>query len=216
MTSMTGHGNSGFTLMELLVAMTLLGMLMAALFGGLRLGTRVWEASDRAVQQSNGAEMVRSFLQARFERILPLSGTLSGGDEEALFRGDQRSLRFVSFMPESFGQQPFLMELSLQRRDQAVLRDDLVLKWRRLEEALADAGDVTAGQRVLMEDVADIAFGYFGGDRRQARSWSDQWRNREALPALIRVELAFPGGDLRRWHPLMVSPMIDEWYNAGD
>jgi prepilin-type N-terminal cleavage/methylation domain-containing protein len=36
----------GFTLLELLVAITLLGLLMAALFGGLRLGARVWETAD--------------------------------------------------------------------------------------------------------------------------------------------------------------------------
>ena len=42
----------GFTLLELLVAITLLGLLMAALFGGLRLGTRVWETADARLDSS--------------------------------------------------------------------------------------------------------------------------------------------------------------------
>jgi prepilin-type N-terminal cleavage/methylation domain-containing protein len=37
--------DAGLTLLELLVAITLLGLLMAALFGGLRLGARAWELS---------------------------------------------------------------------------------------------------------------------------------------------------------------------------
>ena len=42
-------GASGFTLVELLVALTLFGVISVVIMGGLRFGTRVWETgNDRA------------------------------------------------------------------------------------------------------------------------------------------------------------------------
>ena len=36
-------GEAGFTLLELLISMTLLGLLMLVVLGGLRFGARAWE-----------------------------------------------------------------------------------------------------------------------------------------------------------------------------
>lgn len=208
-----GEKQRGFTLMELLVAMTLLGILMAALFGGLRLGTRVWEASDRTLDQSSQAEVIREFLRTRLEQTLPVTGSASDDREETLFRGDRTALRFVSSMPISFGNQPFLLELLLRHRNTSGPIGDLVLRWRALDGA-PDGGELDTGERVLIEDVAEIAFGYFGGREQRAMAWSSHWREQETLPALIRIELRFPADDQRRWSPLVVSPMIDEWYDT--
>jgi general secretion pathway protein J len=205
----------GFTLMELLVAMTLLGILMAALFGGLRLGARVWEASDRTLDQSSEAEVIRGFLRTRFEQVLPVTGALDGPSDEALFRGDRTSLRFVSAMPVSFGFQPYLLELRLMARQSAASGSDLMLRWRALDGTPA-TGEAHGGERVLIADVAEIAFGYFAGRQQQrAGAWVEDWRDQEDLPSLIRLELRFPEGDRRRFSPLIVSPMIDEWYDTA-
>ena len=209
-----GACERGFTLMELLVAMTLLGILMAALFGGLRLGVRVWEASDRTLDQGSQEEIVRGFLHARLEQILPVTGTASGDRTEALFQGRRDSLRFVSSMPISFGSRPYLLELALKLRDGPDPASDLVLTWRALDETPA-GGEAASGERVLIEDVADIAFGYLGGRAQQSGAWFQDWREQETLPSLIRLELAFNAADRRRWSPLVVSPMIDEWYDTN-
>ena len=55
---MRANGERGFTLLELLIAMTLLGLLMLGLFGGLRLGARVWEAGDaRAAYEAEAGDV---------------------------------------------------------------------------------------------------------------------------------------------------------------
>ena len=53
----------GFTLIEILIAMTLLGLLMAMLSGGLRLGTRAWEASDTRSAELARLEAVQGFIR---------------------------------------------------------------------------------------------------------------------------------------------------------
>ena len=54
---------AGFTLLELLIAMTLLGMILVLLFGGLRLGVRSWDASQKQVDSLNSVRSLESFLR---------------------------------------------------------------------------------------------------------------------------------------------------------
>ena len=43
---------AGFTLLELLIAMSLLGFILALLFAGMRLGARSWDAGEARVEKS--------------------------------------------------------------------------------------------------------------------------------------------------------------------
>ena len=108
------HDPAGFTLLELLVAMTLLGLLMMALFGGLQLGARVWEVSERALDDEGRTLAVRRFLHDRLEQAFPVRHRHTEGSGGIIFSGDRTTLRFVSTMPDSLGSGPFLMELILQ------------------------------------------------------------------------------------------------------
>ena len=60
---MRATGERGFTLLELLISMSLLGLLMLGLFGGLRLGARVWEAGDQQSADRIRVEAVQRFIR---------------------------------------------------------------------------------------------------------------------------------------------------------
>lgn len=205
----------GFTLMELLVATTLLGILMVALFGGLRLGTRVWEASDRTLVASEEGEVIRNFLRTRLEQTLPVTATLPDNQQETLFRGEPGVLRFASSMPISLGSDLFLLELLLKRSETSDRSQDLVLRWRPID-ANRTAGTEDVSERVLIEDVAGLEFGYFGRRENAVDAvWASDWQVGEVLPVLIRLNLQFPKNDRRRWPPLIVSPKVDVWYDTN-
>lgn len=215
LTAPVGRRERGFTLMELLVAMTLLGILLAASFGSLRLGARVWEASDRSLDDGNRNDVIRGFLKNRIEGALPMTAVLSGERAETLFLGERTGLRFASTMPISFGNDLFLLEFRLRPRAIAENTGDLVLTWRSLEPN-ATNGDLSTGERVLIDGIVDLDVGYFGRKRNQPlSSWSYDWQDEETLPDLIRIDLHFPKTDQRRWQTLIVSPMIDEWYDTA-
>ncbi|MGI9436170.1 MAG: prepilin-type N-terminal cleavage/methylation domain-containing protein [Geminicoccaceae bacterium] len=205
----------GFTLMELLVAMTLLGILMAAMFGGLRLGARVWEASDQGLDDRARNEVVRGFLRRRLEEVLPIEAALSDDRTETLFRGERTALRIASTMPISLGSAPYLIEFRLRPSANRDGINDLVVAWQALDpEQVAD--DHTPNERILIDDVADMAIGYFGQKQNQPTSrWFSVWQDQDALPDLIKIEIGFPATDGRRWQTLVVSPMIDEWYDTA-
>ena len=55
----------GFTLVELLVAITLLGLIAVALSGALRFGARVWDVGTERGAQSSRVEAAQNFLRRR-------------------------------------------------------------------------------------------------------------------------------------------------------
>ena len=99
------HSARGFTLLELLVAITLLGVLMAALFGALRLGARVWETGEARLDDSARVQVVQDFLRRRLGQTMPLTEVTDDPHAagELLFAGEPDRLRFVGLLPEHLG-----------------------------------------------------------------------------------------------------------------
>ncbi|MDH3594369.1 MAG: prepilin-type N-terminal cleavage/methylation domain-containing protein, partial [Rhodospirillales bacterium] len=64
--------SGGFTLVELLVALTLLGLIFVALFGGLRFGTRTWETGNQRSEAFAEVEVMQSLLRRQLAQAVTL------------------------------------------------------------------------------------------------------------------------------------------------
>ena len=202
--------------MELLVAMTLFGILMTALFGSVRLGARVWEVSDRVLRNESQTMSIRAFLRDRLEQAMPVVLFLASGRTEVVFAGENATLRLASTMPESVGFGPYIMELLLTPDDRRASVSNLSIRWRRVDGQGETSEARPVDERVLVNDLTALSLGYFGvkEDAGGAPLWHATWQEQERLPDLIRLELSFEEGSDRRWPPLIVSPKVGEWYDT--
>lgn len=205
-----GHPSAGFTLLELLIAITLLGLLMAALFGGLRLGARAWERGEERLDESGRLQVVQNFLRDRLAAAYPLSADDQDGRPRLAFEGTDEALRFVTLMPEYLG--TGFAEFTLAVADHEGARD-LVVRWRRfadLEDA-NDAGDDEPQTKVLLEGIETLEVAYYGAQRRgEPVTWHDQWQDVGVdLPRLVRLRVVFFENDRRHWPDLIVRPMTE-------
>jgi general secretion pathway protein J len=205
----------GFTLLELLVAITLLGLLMAALFGGLRLGARVWETADARLEASMTTQVVQDFIRQRLTEMLPLETMPLEVAEPAasasVFVGTTDAVRFASLLPENLGAGVYLIELALAEGGQVDGTGNLVLRWHPLEPDERSVEEVQPEERVLIENVLALELSYFGTlDSAQPPDWWQVWEGRAELPRLIRLRLSFPENDQRDWPELIVQPMVDQ------
>lgn len=212
-------GDGGFTLLELLVAITLLGLLMAALFGGLRLGARVWETSETRLDAAARIQVVQDFVRQRLATALPLEAPLpeEGDGYRPLFLGEADAARFATLMPEHLGTGVALMELALSESDEEEGGTDLVLRWRPFEpypgtaEDLQAVPDVAPEERVLLERVEALELAYFGAlGPDEPPDWWQAWQGQIELPQLVSLRVRFAEGDPRRWPELVVHPTIDQ------
>jgi general secretion pathway protein J len=201
----------GFTLLELLVAITLLGLLMAALFGGLRLGTRVWETADARLEASVRIQIVQDFIRQRLAEALPLEGMppelAEEGMGEPLFQGTVEAVRFAGLLGENLGTGVYVMELALAEYEDS---GHLVLRWHPLEPHDQTSEEIEPDQRVLIENIEALELSYFGTiDPAQPPDWWQAWEGQAELPRLIRLRVRFADNDRRQWPELIVRPMVD-------
>ena len=207
MTPRNDRGQRGFTLLEILVAVTLLGLLMVALFGGVRLGVRAWEASGSRVDSDARLTAVQDFLRERLTQARLPSAVAAAGEAGPAFRGEPDRLSFVTLMPEHLDPGLDRMTLGLTAAADGA---DLSVRWwpAALGDDPAAARD-SVRSRVLIARVAGLHLAYFGArGPNQPPAWSEVW-DQPQLPLLVRVQLSFPDRDARSWPDLIVRPMID-------
>lgn len=195
---------SGFTLVELLVAMAVMGLVMLLVTQGLRFATT---ARDRMLARSDGLQdlvLGRELLERQLSRAQLLAWGAAGRKRIA-FSGDPERIRFVNVAPDyQPGAAWQLWEFSLQPtarggRELLVRRAAL----GRTESEFQPLEQVQA--RVLATIDAPVRFVFFGnvaaGDRGR---WMDRWTDTEHVPMAVRLT---GGGNV--WPDLVVRTEID-------
>jgi general secretion pathway protein J len=196
---------AGFTLMELLVAITLLSLLSLVLTSSLRFGLTAWaRGTDHAERVDHGL-IVQDFLRRAIGDAYPyfLSTDPTRGTGRVDFVGTAQSLRFLSPAPIALGGRGRVrFEVSVDRNGG---RSDLVVA---SAPELADSTS-TPERKILMPDVEAIELAYFGKRRSdRAANWHDAWAEEPALPQLVRLKVRLRSGDTRAWPDLVVAPRI--------
>lgn len=196
------RGKAGFTLLELLVAMTLLGLLSVALFSGLRFGTQVWARSEAATAATDKVYAFQALLSREIARAYPLFVTGNDvTDAHVEFNGTSQAMRFLGPDPQGSGAM-LKIELSAVRDGNAWAFEIL----KHPELSLAQNDTIMAELRGLRS----AEFSYFGAqDEKSAPAWHTNWQHMKRLPALIRIRAKFVPGTGTAWPDLVVAPRIE-------
>jgi general secretion pathway protein J len=201
-------GTAGFTLLELLVAMVVLGLLAVALANGLRLGARSWDAIETRHGASTDFRLTRTLLREWLSQAQSLTATAeeSDNDSKLVFDGQLHKVMFAAALTPRFGRGGmFTIEFELENG-----RDGrrLVMVQRRFPPVAAD-GDSTIERRVLLDNIATAEFAYYGAEDNDEPTWRREWREAPALPRLIRLAVDFRAGDPRAWPDFVAAPVLD-------
>ncbi len=189
----------GFTLLELLISITLLGLILVLLFGGLRLGVRSWDAAQQQVDSLNAVRSVEGFL--RREMALANPHHFNGPNGQRLaFLGSRKKISFVAQLPSRIGVGG-LYAVSLEF-DQVSNGQRIVWKQLPLSPQIQDFLPLQNAPEMLLagselSGVDDIWLTYFGqASDGAAPHWTDHWENEAQLPLLIRIQVALANGSV--------------------
>lgn len=202
---------SGFTLLEMLIAMTLLGFILALLFGAMRLGSRSWDAGELRSGNTTHLALLQGFLRREFNQTTPYFWKKKT-DNALAFIGEPAKVRLVAPVVARLGPGGLYL-LSLELADSKDSREGKQLIMKRAIPS-NDSIDFTALEQaekvVLAEQVESLSFAYFGAaDKTADPTWVDKWENvgtPQRLPYLIRMRVKFSNG--RIWPDLVVAPLI--------
>lgn len=190
---------SGFTLLELLVALALLALLSTLLLSvitttqGAVATINMWSTDRNAVPQ------IRQFLEVigKARRVGNL--TSQGGGDTSL-RGNKTSLRFVANSRRP-GHVAGLYEFRLQARPgRDPGRQDLTLE---LSLVRPNAEGTSVQSHVLLTGIQGLSFRYFGVGPNGERAWFTRWNSKQSHPELVSIDIGFTDRKTR-WTPLVV------------
>jgi general secretion pathway protein J len=194
---------NGFTLVEMLASLIIIGMASAMMLSGISTGRRVWERSDVANAAGETISGAQLLLRQRIERTYPAT-RYDKIPTYVDFFGASNGVSFLS-PPRDIHAPQALMRytLSLAPNGDLVLQDlsDVAFDPKAPGEPL-----------VLLHNVQQLDIAYFGVvPPDKAPAWHDQWQLKQALPLLMRIRVQFPPDDGRSWPELLINPfaMVD-------
>lgn len=188
----------GFTLIEVVVALSLLSLIMLGLVGALRAFGQTGERLEEQTLVNDDLRLVGALLQssiasaAVLQRVEPDSKAVG-----VWFQGRVQGLEWLGVMPARHGVGG-LMHLRLMLEQAQDDRYRLVLFMAPYRGADKEPDwDILEG-RVLLEDVTDMQLRYLGF---KEAGWSVEWLNETALPTKVYLALTLRG---RPWPPLLI------------
>ena len=187
----------GFTLLEMLVAMTLMAILAGALYASLNTAFQGRRAAERALEPARRAAAALDMLGQNLEAALPPTGLLAGeflGEDADGENGEPADrLTFHALAQDQSGARPpypiNMLEIFLSTDDEtgetALVRHTTV---NLLSPEVSEPVD-----EVLCQGVRAFDASYFDGS-----AWTDSWDSTmtgNSLPMAVAVSLTLEGED---------------------
>ena len=198
----------GFTLVELVIALSILGVLSLLLVNGLRLATRTWDAVEQRTTEAHQGHLSVIFLQRQIELAQPLRLSRDASAKQITFVGQQHALRFVAPLPGHLGAGGMYW-FALSLADSSAGKRLVLAYWLFQREDWERFGAADAEQAVLMEGLKNLQFEYLEPATSEAPArWTSDWEPQDRLPRLIRVQITHVSESGGPWHEFLVAPKL--------
>jgi general secretion pathway protein J len=186
-----GKQQAGFTLLEVVVALAVLGLLLVGLTQGTRYGLMAWQRQADTVATREELDAVdRTVRQLLANAIIQKSEN----PDELAFTGDL----------------PAAVALVTRRADMILHVDAghrLVLRWMPHLHETALGPPATPTDTPLLNDVERLEVAYWHGeDANGPAGWTDTIEG-AALPKIVKLTIVFPNRDRRHWPAIIAEPL---------
>jgi general secretion pathway protein J len=186
----------GFTLIELVVAMALLGTMMLLLYSGLSFSLRGWDAGDANGRRSVDRRIGENFVRRELSELFPMRWKEPMAVKFA-FEGGRDHLKFVSSRPADISQGGLsLVGLEVQEEGRGSRKKNLVMRRAMPDDEAKSFAPLDAAEPfVLIAGVDSVVFEYFGAENDfTPPQWNDAWKWDARVPEMIRLHIRTEDG----------------------
>lgn len=209
----SGRRPAGFTLVELLLAITLMSILLGLTYTGLRAATRSSQRGEQLLAAGGELRAAHQFIRRQLNQMLPLSyaeeDSTDANPERIVFEGDANRIEFVAPMPGYLGAggpQVQVVEVADDGDGGYVVQFSHALLQGFSEDRLHDRDPV-----LLLEGVKSAGFEFLGrDDEGELTGWSSAWDQPGQLPVAVRFDVEFEEGLNLAWPELAAGVRVDE------
>ncbi len=170
----------GFTLIEVMVSLAIIGLIATLMFSGLRVGIDTWERGSAKIRELEERSRVEGLLRRQLSLA---SATEFSGENGAvvLFTGDSHRLEFVSRYS--------LFDGTTDARKIDYVVDDG--RFTYSEHFLFDyrPGAIIDTERRTLAEFSEVDFRYLATDRDGRAEWIENWGLGDGLPRAVQVRI---------------------------
>jgi general secretion pathway protein J len=200
----------GFTLVELLLALTLMSMLLALAYGGLRASTRAADKGQAILEDSSRIRMAHQFVRKQLNQMMPLAFVQEEGgpeEERIVFVGEPGRIRYVAPMPGYLGfGGPQVQELAVVPSEKGLA---LVLS-HALLQGFEEPHLYERDPILLVDDVESAEFSFLALDENgEIAGWTSRWEEGSVLPEGVSLDLQFNEEVYIQWPLLTATVRLD-------
>lgn len=193
----------GFTLVELLIGLSLLGLIAVALAGSLRLGLAGTERVEVRAEALEELRLSQTLIRKQITQARP-ARWVRDRKIVAAFEGNRRAVNFLGVFPDQ------QLKLGLHQISIRAEGDTMVIERRPTagEEQVFRFDQYTT-RDVLVTGLRDVSVAYFGVQADQSSAkWHSRWVDQADLPQLVRISATFADPNRTPWPDLIVRPTI--------
>lgn len=198
---------TGFTLVEVIIASTLLGVMMLLITGSLRMGAQSWDNGEEKLAKTSRRFVVQNFLRRHLSSMVPVAATPQPGEDQALsFSGKRNGFKYVAALPTQV-KRGGLYVFNLYVGGAPGQRDLRLSITPFVQNPKAGDKVEPVDDLALVEDVDKVEFSYLPPAMQPGvgSRWSDEWAQAQ-MPVLIRLDIQ--PSDAPAWPPMLIAPKI--------
>ncbi|MEQ1517987.1 MAG: type II secretion system protein GspJ [Usitatibacteraceae bacterium] len=208
------HEISGFTLLETLVGLTLLGVMLILIYSALNVGLRAWDTGEKRVAEASRQRVVQSFLRRDLGQIFPVRWR-GIPESKIAFEGAKDEIKFVTMLTlgaaaREGGMQWVHLYVADGDATDGERKRTLFVKRSGFNLQAKDWEGIDAAKPVaLIDGVKSFELAYYGAENDTTEAqWTPDWTNALRMPQLIKLTLQVENG--RDAPPLIVSLRLGE------
>lgn len=181
--------DAGYTLLEMMVALVVFGLVMAGIAQSFRFGLTAWSAGPRVITGPEDMAAVDAALTRMISQALP--GSMTGGPDEMVF---------TTPLPPGAGLPGGLADVAVMTSPGGTL----ILRYGPHPAGIALIPLPSPRTKPLAQGVTRLNITYLTPQQGGPPAWSGSWSGGE-LPLLIRIHMDFAGG--MSWPDLVAAPV---------
>lgn len=202
----------GFTLLEILLVISLLGVLLVLVAGALLGANRAVLKAERYTVSLDETRAAQAFLRSSIGQALPLDTSAEDDENSGFFEGSERRLAFVATLPGELGGgiQRHVIELKGPKGRRA-----LEVTFAQIQSSANGIVLKPWGEpQVLLQRVESLSFSYRGlSPERKPTGWMNNWPWPNRLPGAVRIDMHVNGAV--PWVSEVVALRLDLSGGAG-
>lgn len=198
----------GFTLLELVISITLMAIIVVMAAGATTLGYRAVNSGERKIDTTERLRGVLTVMDAQIQSACPLTSS-EGGPKEYVFEGTRESLRISSNYSIWGGQRGYVIA------EYRVEADDH--EKQALFVAETKVGMDNQKETKLLYGFDEIFFEYYSEEATEEEGqWMDYMSDEGSVPRMIRLNLLRGGAALSFIMPVRVMGTVGQDVNEDE